>query len=107
MEPRAAQASFRHEWDGAALYDGIAAVERDPNLAEVYRRLAEVERRHAARWARELEDAGVPVPARHPSLRVRILIWLARRFGPAWVLPSLAEVEASDGTAYAAHRRRS
>lgn len=35
-----------------------------------------------------------------PSLRARSLAWLARRFGPAFVLPTLAAAEARDSSAY-------
>ena len=35
------------EWNGAALYDALADAEKDGRLAEVYRRLANVERRLA------------------------------------------------------------
>jgi rubrerythrin len=45
------------ELNGAALYDSLAAAEKDTRLAEVYRRLANVERRHAERWRRKLEEA--------------------------------------------------
>jgi rubrerythrin len=52
------------EMNGAALYDSLAAAEKDDRLAEVYRRLANVERRHADRWRKKLEDAGEPLPDR-------------------------------------------
>ena len=38
------------EMNGAALYDSLAVAEKDDRLAEVYRRLATVEHRHAERW---------------------------------------------------------
>lgn len=77
------------EMNGAALYDALASAEKDARLAEVYRRLATVERRHADRWRRKLADAGEPLPPFRPSWRTRTLGWIARRFGAATVLPSV------------------
>ena len=39
--------NFQDEIDSAALYRALGEVESQPQLAEVYRRLAEVEDRHA------------------------------------------------------------
>lgn len=80
--------NWRGEIDGAAIYCAMAASEDDPNLAEVYRRLAEVEERHADFWAEHLRAAGAEVPAARPGWRARILGWLARRFGAGFVAPT-------------------
>jgi VIT1/CCC1 family predicted Fe2+/Mn2+ transporter len=46
--------------------------------------LAHAEERHAAHWANLLGDDAGPVRAGHP--RMRLLAWLARRFGSVFVL---------------------
>jgi vacuolar iron transporter family protein len=89
------------ELNGAALYDALAGAERDQRLAEVYRRLATVERRHADRWRRKLEDSGESLPDFRPSWRTRTLGWLARRFGTSVVLPSVQTFERTDTNKYA------
>src|SRR5215212_6212312 len=89
------------EWNGAALYDALAAAERDERLAEVYRRLATVERRHADRWQKKLEDAGETLPTFAPSWRTRTLAWLASHFGTGLVLPSVQQIERVDTNKYA------
>lgn len=89
------------ELNGAALYDSLAAAEKDARLAEVYRRLAHVERRHAERWRKRLEDAGETVGEFKPSWRTRTLGWLARRFGTGVVLPSVQTFEQADTNKYA------
>ena len=89
------------EWNGAALYDALADAEKDERLAEVYRRLAIVERRHADRWRRKLEDAGETLPRFRVSWRTRTLGWLARRFGAGAVLPSVQTLEKADTNKYA------
>ncbi len=88
------------ERDGAALYEGLARVERDPERARSFRELAEGERRHADIWARKLEKSGATLPAERASSRVRALIWLARRLGTAAVLPLVLENEGNDAEKY-------
>lgn len=106
MSAREDAARYRENWqdeiDSAALYRAIAEVEKRPELAEVYRRLAATEEAHAAFWERKLRDAGHPVPARRPTWRSRVLQWLARRFGPALVLPTAQGREQAGASGYAA-----
>ena len=52
-----ALASLNDELNGAYLYDALAAkAEKDPRLAEVYHRMAAVERKHAATWVERLKE---------------------------------------------------
>jgi len=89
------------ELNGAALYDALAVAEKDDRLAEVYRRLAVVERRHAERWRKKLEDAGETLPDFKPSWRTRTLAFLAGRFGTRIVLPSVQSLERAGTNKYA------
>ena len=88
--------NLQGEIDGATLYETLAASEPDPKLAEVYRRLAAVERAHAEFWRQNLKRKGAAGSSPRPSFRARSLSWLARRFGPAFVLPTIAAAEARD-----------
>jgi VIT1/CCC1 family predicted Fe2+/Mn2+ transporter len=92
--------NLQGERDGAALYDAVAASESNPKLAEVYRRLAATERKHAEVWAEKLRVAGVAAPEFRPSPRTRILGWLARRWGARFVLPSIFALEQADRDKY-------
>ncbi|RMG36143.1 MAG: rubrerythrin family protein [Planctomycetota bacterium] len=87
------------ELDGALIYRTLAEVEPQPELAEVYRRLAEAELRHAEHWRAKLREAGVE-PALKPSWRARVLSWLARRFGTEVVLPVIVQQERGDRARY-------
>lgn len=88
------------EVDGAAMYRLLSELEPQEQLAGVYRRLAETEERHAALWEERLRAHGqAPGPAR-PSRRTRILMGLARRFGPQFVLPTLQAREEADSGHY-------
>lgn len=93
-------ANIQGEVDSAALYRTLADAEANPQLAGIYRKLADVEDEHAAFWARELEKIGHVAPELKPSLRSRVLMWLARRFGPGMVLPTINAQERMDSGAY-------
>lgn len=93
------RSNLQGEVDGAAVYAALADSESDPKLSEVFRRLAAVERAHGDFWRSRMNKAsGGFSPA--PSVRARILGWLARRFGPAFVLPAIAAGEVRDSAAY-------
>lgn len=93
-------ANIQGEVDSAALYRALSGAEKNPQLAEIYRKLAVVEEEHAAFWARELEKAGHHVPHLKPSFRSKILSFLARRFGPGAVLPTINTLEQIDSGQY-------
>ncbi len=92
--------NFQGEVDGAVLYDALADAEQDPKIADVYRRLAAVERAHAEFWSKQLERHGHAAAAATPGIRTRITAWAARRFGPDFVLPVLAQNETHDSGHY-------
>lgn len=89
------------ELDSAALYETLASVERDARLADVYRRLASAERRHADHWLDALKAQGITVPAHRPGWRTRVLQLMARRFGASTVISIVANQEVADAHRYA------
>lgn len=84
---------IKDETDGAALYRRLADAEANPDLAEVYRKLAATEDRHRHFWEQKLQAAGVSVPKYSPSFRTRVLGWVARRFGTNLVAPLASQME--------------
>src|SRR4029450_7338800 len=104
MPPKDDVARYREnrqdEINSAALYRTLAALEPQAQLSQIYERLATVEERHARFWERHLRAAGESVPPPRPSWRARVLIWLAKRFGPQWVLPTIAMSERVDRHMY-------
>src|SRR5690348_10802450 len=80
------RANYLSEQEGAYLYQQLAALEPDAHLAELFRRIANIEQRHADLWRGYLEEAGAPPPTYTPNWRIRTLIWLARRLGTGAVL---------------------
>lgn len=100
----AAQTRYREylqaEIDSAFLYRVLADLEQSEQLAEVYRRLAETEERHAEVWRSRLRAANAPSMPEQPTRRARALAWLARKLGAEFVLPTLTEQEALDSHTY-------
>ncbi len=85
--------NYLAEQEGSELYQSLSKTERDPHLAELYRRMAETEQRHASIWADYLRKAGEPVPTYTSGWRIRMIIWLAKRFGVNSVLPMVTSME--------------
>ena len=88
------------EIDGAALYLALAEAESNPQMAEIYRRLAASEEKHALVWGEKLEAAGEDISRRIPSWRARVLVTLAKQFGARFVLPTISGNEKADSAAY-------
>jgi VIT1/CCC1 family predicted Fe2+/Mn2+ transporter len=94
--------NLRDELNGAALYTAIADAEADPLRKDLFLQLAQAEARHAELWRGKLAAAGVKEEERYvPSLRTRLLAKLAQRFGPAFVMPTIAAAEFADRNKYA------
>jgi len=93
----------QEEIDSAFQYEAMVVGEPRASVADVYRRLAAVEQRHASFWEQRLRDAGHPLGPRKPSFRARALAWIARRFGANLILPTVAQNEYAGRNAYLAH----
>ena len=64
-EQRRFKDNLQGEVDGAAVYMALAEAEKDPNLANIYRRLAAVESAHAEFWRSRLDRATQPAHQAH------------------------------------------
>ncbi|PZU64076.1 VIT1/CCC1 transporter family protein [Sphingobium sp.] len=94
------RAYWRGESDAAYLYGSLASAEHDPAVQDVFRRLSDTEKKHAAFWAARLATAGVIEETPPPRRRARLLAWIARLFGPAAILPYLARIEVTESHGY-------
>ena len=94
------RANLQGEVDGAALYRALADAEADPRLKEVYGRLAAVEEAHAEFWRKQLDRIGARAGRLGLGWRTRALAWLARHFGPQFVLPTINTLEQRDSGQY-------
>lgn len=98
---------WKDETDAAFLYRELAAVERDSTRQELYRKLADVEDRHAAVWSGILADQGQPTGTPKPTARARLMAWTARRFGPGILTHLLLREEGVEVQGYLALHRES
>ncbi|HEX5156804.1 MAG TPA: VIT1/CCC1 transporter family protein [Ktedonobacterales bacterium] len=89
------KANLQDERDSSMLYHTLAETEKDAHLAEIYRRLAAIEEKHAANWERLLQQSGQTAPLYRPGWRMRTLAFLARRFGASSILPMVSSMEAN------------
>ena len=87
------RANYLSEQEGVYLYSKLAEIESDTHLAELYRRLADIEQRHADLWKDYLSRANATSPTYTPSWRIRTLLWLARRLGTGAVLSTVSSME--------------
>ena len=96
------QKNLRDELDGAALYAALAAAEMDPVRKDLFLQLSHSEAQHAELWREKLRGAGVAdIKTYAPSFRTRLLALLAHRFGPRFVMSSVAAAESADQNKYA------
>jgi VIT1/CCC1 family predicted Fe2+/Mn2+ transporter len=93
--------NLRDELNGAALYTALAAAEADPLRKDLFLQLAQAESSHAQLWRDKLAAAGIRDEHFVPALRTRLLAKLAQRFGPRFVLPTVAAAEFADRNKYA------
>ncbi len=92
--------NLQGEVDSALLYRTLAEAESNPQLREVYNRLAAVEEAHAEFWRKRLGGLGASIQGRGPGWRSRALAWLVRRVGPEAVLPLINSLERADIAKY-------
>ncbi len=94
-------ANWQGEVDSAAQYHTLASVEKSPQLSQVYTSLAKIEEKHRDFWEAQIQKAGGHVPARTTTWRAKVLIWLAKTFGPKMVLSTISQGETADRNLYA------
>ncbi len=88
------------EQDAAALYRALAEIDPNPQIRDVFMRMAEVEENHAATWTNKLTQEKISVPPSHIGVRTRVLIWIAKKFGTATVLPIIIGIEKAANRGY-------
>jgi hypothetical protein len=88
------------ERDAESLYTRLAGVETGERQ-QIFKDLADIERRHAAHWESKLRSADADVPARKgPSLRTRLLGAAAGTLSVNTVLPLIERAERADAGMY-------
>lgn len=88
------------ELEAAELYDIMTLHEKNESLADIYKRLAETERSHAAKWVKKIEESGGVVPVFKKGWRLRTYTFLSKVLGTSFILPSVAAIESKAGSSY-------
>jgi VIT1/CCC1 family predicted Fe2+/Mn2+ transporter len=96
--------NLRDELNGSALYTALADADSDPVRKDLFLQLAQAEAIHAQFWRDKLSAAGVREEAFVPDFRTRLLARLARRYGPRFVLPTIAAAEFADRNKYSSQK---
>lgn len=96
---------LQEETDAAFLYRSFAELDPDERHRDLFRRMAEVEERHAGVWRRLLAEYGIEVAALRPTPRARLLAWAARRFGARSIMPIALREEGKAVRGYLALHR--
>jgi vacuolar iron transporter family protein len=94
------RANLDGERDAVFLYGRLAEAEANPDLAELYRKLADTEARHVAFWEKRLQDSGAEVLPFRPSMKARLTARFASRYGAQSVVGSIAKVESAAASGY-------
>ena len=97
---RAFHEHWQDESDAAYLYGLLAGLEPDPKRASVFGRLSDIEKQHAAIWARLLDSHGRAPGAFRPSTRAVILAQLGKRFGTESLVSLLLREEGREVREY-------
>lgn len=92
--------NWQSEVDSAAQYTAMAQAEANPQLKKIYENLAAAEEKHVLFWEKQLHALGAEIPRRRPTWRSRLLIRMAKTFGPQLVLSTVAESERSAQNVY-------
>src|SRR5215216_5522856 len=102
IDPVQSLANLRLERDAILLYDSLATIEKDPQRAAAFTRIAGNERRHAEVWATKLREVGVDVPPAptRPRPRVAVIVLLARVLGTRAVSDLVTALEGDEEDLY-------
>ncbi|HLE00302.1 MAG TPA: VIT1/CCC1 transporter family protein [Bdellovibrionota bacterium] len=112
LSPSEALESWREEKRSAYLYRQLAETERGTNREKLFLELAIAAERQAEHWEKSFSKFFSPdqFPGYRPSLRIRFILLLARKFGPWRIKPILAGLKVrglsvySDRPALPAHQ---
>ncbi len=86
MDVQNLKAHWQDEGESAHIYKVLASIEKGEQRRQIFERLAEVELRHQATYLDMLKEVGESVGEWKPSLRTRLMAWLARHGNASVVL---------------------
>ncbi len=94
------------EMQSAYLYKVVAEKEKVQSRKQLFLRLAHEAEHQATLWTKEAKKAGQVFSEEfHPSVRINIIAWLIRTFGPEYIKPILAAAKIRGLSVYSSQRQ--
>ncbi len=91
---------FQEEVDAAFLYGILAELVDNPKQKEIFSKLTDIENRHAQLMKELIESHQLRVPPYRPSLKARIMAWVARKYNPDFLIRQMLREEGQEVKAY-------
>lgn len=86
--------NWQDEQEAILLYAQMAKQENDPSKKKIYQNLANIEKKHASIWEKELKKIGIK-PKFKPRFKTKFLSFLGKLFGHEALLDQLEKGEGS------------
>ena len=94
------------EMQSAYLYKVVAEKEKVQSRKQLFLKLAHEAEHQAKLWTKEAKKAGLEFSEEfHPSVRINIIAWLIRTFGPEYIKPILAAAKIRGLSVYSSQRQ--
>ena len=98
------QKNIQTEIDASFLYKILAEGEENPNVAEVFRQMSEIEQGHAIAFMKKNNLDATSLPS--PSFRARTLKFIGKIFGNDYILGVLLDTEKSISSSFLSARKK-
>ncbi len=98
---------LRDEIDASYLYGCLSPLQTNEHRRELFEKLEQVENKHAQAWKELFEKENVPYKEPGPTLKARLMGWIARRFGTALIERMVLREESNEVKAYLRLYKRS
>ncbi len=91
---------LRQEVNASYLYAVLAEHTTEPEEKKRYTGLSNVEKKHVHAWEKLIREQGIRYPNEKPSSKARLMAWLTRYFGTAWLKQMMLQEESKEVKSY-------
>lgn len=93
------QRDWALEMDGVAMYAALAERERLPERKRIFQTLSDLEKKHAERWAKRIQELGGTIPTKHSGQAHAVRV-ASTQGGMQEILMAIEQEEREDVGAY-------
>ncbi len=97
---------LEEEVDASYLYATLAEKSDDPEEKKRFASLSEVENKHMAAWQKLIREHGFRCSDPRPSGKARLMVWLTRYLGIAWLKQMMLQEESKEVKTYLSLHKR-